>query len=80
LRAIRATFSEWDGLTLGGVWRALQRLGLGLRSAAVQQYSPDPDYSVKGARLLAVLREAAARAASSTSACPSARASLKKAP
>jgi transposase len=60
LRGIRATFAGWDGLTLGGVWRALRRLGLGLRSAAVQQYSPDPNYSVKEAHLLAVLREAAA--------------------
>jgi hypothetical protein len=60
LRAIRATFSEWAGLTRGGVWRALQRRGLGLRSAAVQQYSPDPHYSVEEAHLLAVLREAAA--------------------
>jgi hypothetical protein len=61
LRAIRATFSRWEDLTLPGVWRALQRLGLGLRSAAVQQYSPDPDYLVKEAQLLACLRAAAAR-------------------
>jgi transposase len=60
LRAIRATFSRWHGLTLPGVWRALRRLGLGLRSAAVQQYSPDPDYLAKEARLLACLRQAAA--------------------
>jgi transposase len=60
LRAIRATFSRWNGLTLPGVWRALRRLGLGLRSAAVQQYSPDPDYLAKEAHLLACLREAAA--------------------
>lgn len=43
LRAIRATFDWWEGLTLSGVSRALHRLGLGLRSAQVQQYSPDPD-------------------------------------
>jgi DDE superfamily endonuclease len=60
LRALRATFSRWHGLTLPGVWRALRRLGLGLRSAAVQQYSPDPDYLTKEAHLLACLREAAA--------------------
>ena len=60
LRAIRATFSWWEDLSLSGVWRALQRLGLGLRSAAVQQHSPDPDYLAKEARLLACLREAAA--------------------
>jgi transposase len=60
LRAIRATFARWNDLTLPGVWRALRRLGLGVRSAAVQQYSPDPDYLAKEARLLACLREAAA--------------------
>ena len=60
LRAIRATFDWWEGLTLSGVSRALHRLGLGLRSAQVQQYSPDPDYLVKEARLLACLRGAAA--------------------
>jgi transposase len=60
LRAIRATFARWEGLTLPGVWRALRRLGLGVRSAAVQQYSPDPDYLAKEAHLLACLREAAA--------------------
>jgi transposase len=42
------------------VWRALRRLGLGLRTAQVQQYSPDPDYLAKEARLLACLREAGA--------------------
>jgi transposase len=60
LRAIRATFSHLEGLTLSGVSRALRRLGLELRSAQVQQYSPDPDYLTKEARLLACLREAAA--------------------
>jgi transposase len=60
LREIRATFSWWQGFTLSGVWRALRRLGLGLRSAHVQQYSPDPAYLAKEAHLLACLREAAA--------------------
>jgi transposase len=59
LRAIRATFPWWADLTLGGVWRALRRLGLGLRSAQVQQHSPDPDYLAKEAHLLACLRAAA---------------------
>jgi transposase len=59
LRTIQATFSRWEGLTLSGVSRALHRLGLGLRSAQVQQFSPDPDYLSKEARLLACLREAA---------------------
>jgi transposase len=60
LRAIRATFAPWQGLTLSGVCRALHRLGLKLRSAQVQRFSPDPDYLRKEARLLACLREAAA--------------------
>ncbi len=59
LRAMQATFPWWADLTLSGVWRALRRLGLGLRSAQVQQYSPDPDYLTKEAHLLACLREAA---------------------
>ncbi|SRR6266536_1344420 len=60
LRAIRATFDHWAGLTLSGVCRALHRLDLGLRSAEVQRFSPDPDYRTKEARLLACLRAAAA--------------------
>jgi hypothetical protein len=60
LRAIRATFPRWEGLSLSGIWRALRQLGVALRSAQVQQYSPDPDYLTKEARLLACLREAAA--------------------
>jgi hypothetical protein len=61
LRALQATFSSWEDLTLSGVWRALRRLGLGLRSGHVQQYSPDPAYLAKEAHLLACLREAAAK-------------------
>jgi transposase len=60
LRAIRASIPDWTGLTLSGVWRALQRLDLTLRTAAVQQFSPDPDYHDKEAALLACLRQAAA--------------------
>ena len=60
LRAIQAPCDQWEGLTLSGVSRALHRLGLGLRSAQVQQFSPDPDYLEKEARLLACLRKAAA--------------------
>lgn len=59
LRAIQATFPGWEALTLSGVWRALRRLGVALRSAQVQQYSPDPDYRTKAARLVACLQEAA---------------------
>jgi hypothetical protein len=48
------------GYTLGGVWRVLGRAGLGLRTARVQQFSPDPEYRRKLARLGRCLREAAA--------------------
>jgi hypothetical protein len=58
---MRAAFAAWEGLTRRGVWRALHRLDLGLRSAQVQPYRPDPDYSAKEAQLLACVREAAAR-------------------
>lgn len=60
LRTIRATFTELGAYTLSGVWRVLRRADLKLRSARVQQYSPDPDYLTKEAHLLACLREAAA--------------------
>jgi hypothetical protein len=48
--------------TVSGVWRLLQRYKLKLRSAQVQQYSPDPDYTVKEAHLLECLHQAAVRA------------------
>ena len=60
LRTIRATLTDLGGYTLSGVWRILQRADLGLRSARVQQYSPDPNYVTKEAQLLACLHEAAA--------------------
>jgi DDE superfamily endonuclease len=60
LRAIRATFPWWEGFTLSGVWRALRQVGLGLRSAQVQPYSPEPAYLAKEAHRLACLRDAAA--------------------
>jgi transposase len=60
LRTIRATFDSFQGLTLGGVWRALERCGIRLRSGVVQHYSPDPDYIPKCDNLYKCLREAAA--------------------
>ena len=60
LRAIRATFDIFHGLTLGGVWRALQRRGIGLCSGVVQHFSPDPDYIPKRDNLYTCLHEAAA--------------------
>lgn len=54
----------WLGsYSLSGVRRYLPGLGIRLRSAAVQQRGPDPEYAAKEARLLAALREAAARPA-----------------
>ena len=45
--------------TVSGVWRLLQRYGLKLRSAQLQQYSPDPDYVAKAAHLLDCLQQSA---------------------
>src|SRR5579859_25012 len=59
LRSIRVTFAELADYSLSGVWRVLDRLGLRLRSARVQQYSPDPTYDEKERHLLACLEEAA---------------------
>ena len=59
LRTIRASCAWLRDYSLSGVWRALRRYRLGLRSARVQQHSPDPAYADREARLLACLREAA---------------------
>ena len=60
LGTIRATFKSIRGYTLSGVWRWLHhRVGIELRSAAVQQYSPDPQYTGKVRRLKRYLRKAA---------------------
>jgi DDE superfamily endonuclease len=45
--AIRASFDWLADYTDSGVWRLLDRLGLRLRSARVQQFSPDPQYAEK---------------------------------
>ena len=47
MAGIRASFGWLAEYSLSGVWRLLGRLGLRLRSARVQQYSPDPDYAEK---------------------------------
>jgi transposase len=60
LRAIRATFEGFRDLTLSGVWRALERHGLGLRSGVVQYYSPDPEYMTKYDYIFKCLNDAAA--------------------
>ncbi len=59
LKAVRASIPWLAGMSLSGVWRVLQRCDLHLRSARVQQYSPDPDYVAKEAHLLTCLRTAA---------------------
>src|SRR5262245_66065538 len=45
LGTIRASFSWLADYTPSGVWPLLDRLGLRLRSARVQQFSPDPAYA-----------------------------------
>jgi transposase len=47
LDTIRASCAGLADYTLSGVWRLLNRLDLRLRSARVQQFSPDPDYETK---------------------------------
>jgi len=59
LKAVRASFPWLEGMSLSGVWRQLPRCDLQLRSARVQQYSPDADYATKEAHLLDCLRRAA---------------------
>lgn len=61
LRSIRATFDWLSDYTLSGLWRLLGRMGLKLRAGRPQQYSPDPEYAEKEARLLGCLREAASQ-------------------
>ena len=47
LDTIRASFDWLADYSRSGVWRLLDRLGLRLRSARVQQFSPDPEYAAK---------------------------------
>jgi transposase len=58
LSTIRATFDWLRDYTLSGVWRYLRRLDLRLRSARVQQFSPDPEYASKVQELEMALWEA----------------------
>src|SRR5262249_9911651 len=58
LETIRATFDWLSNYTLSGVWRQLQRWDLHLRSARVQQFSPDPQYADKVLDLEMALWEA----------------------
>lgn len=47
LGSIQASFPRPADCGTSGVWRLLKRLGLRLRSARVQQFSPDPEYAAK---------------------------------
>jgi hypothetical protein len=58
LSTIRSTFDWLGGYTLSGVWRYLRRCDLRLRSARVQQFSPDPEYGRKVLDLEMALWEA----------------------
>lgn len=59
LSTIRATIDWLRNYSLSGVWYVLECCGLKLRSAQVQQHSPDPDYRKKVFRLKKCLRDAA---------------------
>jgi hypothetical protein len=60
LAGIGRSIRELGGYGVSGIWRVLQRLDLGLRTATVQQYSPDPEYQQKLQRVEECLRETAA--------------------
>ncbi len=55
---IRASIDWLADYSISGVHRVLKRCGLCIRSGRVQQYSPDPAYEEKLARLLDCLRQA----------------------
>jgi transposase len=59
LVTIQAAMPWLQSYSLSGVWRLLQRYGLKLRTARVQQYSPDPDYEQKAAHLVHCLQQTA---------------------
>jgi hypothetical protein len=61
LRTIRASLPFLREYSLSGVWRLLHDYDLRLRTARIQQYSPDHHYASKLARLEQCLREAAAQ-------------------
>jgi len=59
LRTSRVSVSDLADYRLSGVWRVLVRCQVHLRSARLQQYSPDPDYQAKVAHLEDCLRAVA---------------------
>lgn len=60
LRTIRASIPLLAGYSLSGIWYACRRAKVRLRVAHPALYSPDPDFTRKQERVLAVLREMAA--------------------
>lgn len=61
LNTIRATVERLKNYSVSGVWYVLRRCGLKLRSAQIQQHSPDLEYQLKVFRLKKCLRQAARR-------------------
>jgi hypothetical protein len=59
LRTIRASIPALHAMSLSGIWYACRRAGVRLRTARSRQFSPDPDYAAKEARLLEILAEVA---------------------
>lgn len=59
LNRVRTAFDWLQEYSLSGVWRVLQRLGLGWRKGYPRQFSPDPDYPSKVAHLLTCLQQVA---------------------
>lgn len=59
LKHIRQAVPGLADYSLSGLWRLLQRYRLSLRSARVQQYSPDPHYQAKLDYLLRCLADTA---------------------
>ncbi|MFN8441632.1 MAG: IS630 family transposase [Caldilineaceae bacterium] len=59
LTSIRQAVPWLQNYSLSGVWYLLRRYGLKLRTASVQQYSPDPEYRSKVEQMLTCLRQTA---------------------
>jgi hypothetical protein len=58
LGRVRDSLDWLHGYSLSGVWRVLQRLGIGWRAGRPQRFGPDPAYAEKVAALLAALQVA----------------------
>jgi hypothetical protein len=59
LPSIRASIPALHDYSLSGVWRVLQHWKLGLPTAHVRRFSPDPEYRSKQDTLLQCLLQAA---------------------